>query len=96
MTLHIFPAVEQGSEEWHDQRRGMVTASAVGNLLSVGKPGAIAYDCTKCPAKAANPCVGLRDGKPLKTLHSERAAVAKENEPTAPLVIEVDINETSR
>lgn len=96
MTLRILDNLEQGSEAWHDQRRGMVTASVVGSLLSVGKPGAIAYDCTKCPAKATNPCVGLRDGKPLKTLHPERAAVAKENEATAPLVIEVANNETSR
>lgn len=96
MTLRILENLEQGTEEWADQRRGMVTASVVGSLLSVGKPGAIAYDCTKCPAKATNPCVGLRDGKPLKTLHPERAAVAKENEATAPLVIEVANNETSR
>lgn len=96
MTLRILENLEQGSPEWHDQRRGMVTASVVGSLLSVGKPGAIGYDCTKCPAKATFPCVGLRDGKPLKTLHPERAAVAKENEATAPLVIEVANNETSR
>lgn len=96
MTLRILENLEQGTEAWFDQRRGMVTASVVGSLLSVGKPGAVAYDCTKCPAKATNPCVGLRDGKPLKTLHPERAAVAKENEPTAPLVIEVANNDTSR
>lgn len=96
MTLRILDNLEQGTEAWFDQRRGMVTASVVGSLLSVDKPGAIAYDCTKCPAKATNPCVGLRDGKPLKTLHPERAAVAKDNEATAPLVIEVANNETSR
>ncbi len=96
MTLRILENLEQGTEEWADQRRGMVTASVVGSLLSVGKPSAIAYDCTKCPAKATNPCVGLRDGKPLKNMHPERAAVAKENEASAPLVIEVANNETSR
>jgi hypothetical protein len=96
MTLRILDNLQQGSEAWHDQRRGMVTASVVGNLLSVGKLGAIGYDCTKCPAKAKEWCVGLRDGKPLKTLHTERAAVAKENEASAPLVIEVANNETSR
>lgn len=96
MTLRILDNLEQGTEEWADQRRGMVTASVVGNLLSVGKLGAIGYDCTKCPAKAKEWCVGLRDGKPLKTLHAERAAVAKENEASAPLVIEVANNETSR
>lgn len=96
MALRVLQELQQGSPEWHDQRRGMVTASVVGNLLSVGKPGAIAYDCTKCPAKATNPCVGLRDGKPLKNMHPERAAVAEANKATAPLVIEVANNSTSR
>lgn len=34
MTLHILAELEQGSEEWHDQRRGMVTASVVGKLIT--------------------------------------------------------------
>ena len=34
MTLQILPNLEQRSEEWHDQRRGMVTASAVGKLIT--------------------------------------------------------------
>lgn len=34
MTLHILPDLIQGSDEWHDQRRGMVTASAVGKLIT--------------------------------------------------------------
>lgn len=34
MALHILAELEQGSEQWHDQRRGMVTASAVGRLLT--------------------------------------------------------------
>lgn len=96
MTLHTFPDVEQGSEAWHDQRRGIVTASVVGGLLSVGKLGAIGYGCPKCSTLANDPCVGLRDGKPLKTMHPERAGVAKDNEATAPLVIEVANNDTSR
>lgn len=96
MTLRIMEDVEQGSEEWHDQRRGMVTASVVGSLLSVGKLGAIGYGCEKCHALANDPCVSLRDGKPIKTLHPERATTAEANRATAPLVIEVANNETSR
>lgn len=96
MTLHTFPDVEQGTEEWHDQRRGMVTASVVGSLLSVGKLGAIGYGCPKCSALANDWCVGLRDGKPIKTLHPERTGVAEANKASAPLVIEVANNETSR
>ena len=34
MTLHILPELEQGSDEWFDQRRGIVTASVVGKLLT--------------------------------------------------------------
>lgn len=96
MTLHIMEDVQQGSPEWDDQRRGIVTASVVGSLLSVGKLGAIGYDCSKCSALANDPCVSLRDGKPIKTLHPERAATAEANRATAPLVIEVANNETSR
>jgi hypothetical protein len=39
MSLTILPDLLQGSDEWHDQRRGIVTASMVGRLLtSTGKP----------------------------------------------------------
>lgn len=34
MTLHQFPDLEQRSDSWYDQRRGLVTASAVGQLLT--------------------------------------------------------------
>jgi hypothetical protein len=34
MTLHVYDKLEQGSPEWHDVRRGMVTASVVGKLLT--------------------------------------------------------------
>jgi putative phage-type endonuclease len=34
MTLHVYDDLEQGSDEWHDVRRGMVTASVVGRLIT--------------------------------------------------------------
>lgn len=34
MTLHVFPDVIQGSDDWLDQRRGIVTASVVGQLVT--------------------------------------------------------------
>lgn len=34
MSLRILENLEQRSPEWHDQRRGMVTASAVGQLVT--------------------------------------------------------------
>lgn len=96
MTLHILPDLEQGSEEWFDQRRGLVTASVIGQLLSVGTPSAISYGCPACSALANDPCRGKRAPfEPIKTLHSERAAVAEANKATAPLVIEVANDTTS-
>jgi hypothetical protein len=39
MTLHTYNDVAQGSDEWLELRRGIVTASTVGNLLtSTGRP----------------------------------------------------------
>jgi hypothetical protein len=32
--LQMFPELVQGSDEWYDQRRGMITASVIGNLLT--------------------------------------------------------------
>ena len=38
MTLTIYNYLEQGSDEWLEARRGIVTASTVGKLLtSTGK-----------------------------------------------------------
>lgn len=34
MTLHIFNDLEQGSPEWHDARRGIITASTVGRFIT--------------------------------------------------------------
>lgn len=34
MTLHTYDDVDQGSDRWHDLRRGIVTASTVGKLLT--------------------------------------------------------------
>lgn len=34
MTLTIHPELLQGSDEWHNQRRGIITASAVGKLIT--------------------------------------------------------------
>lgn len=34
MTLTEYPNIMQGTDEWHDQRRGIVTASAVGRLIT--------------------------------------------------------------
>lgn len=34
MSLHIYDHIVQGTDEWHDLRRGVLTASTVGKLLT--------------------------------------------------------------
>ena len=34
MALRVLPDLAQGSDSWHDQRRGIVTASVVGRLIT--------------------------------------------------------------
>src|SRR5690606_12021067 len=34
MTLHLYPDLEQGTEEWMAIRRGIVTASTIGRLIT--------------------------------------------------------------
>lgn len=92
MTLHILPDLVQGSEAWHDQRRGLVTASVVGKLLTVRKLGALDFDCSNCGATATNPCLNKRTGEPIKTLHSERTPSAEQKT----TVIEPASNDESR
>ncbi|MCT7373204.1 YqaJ viral recombinase family protein [Mycolicibacterium llatzerense] len=93
MALTEYPAIEQRSEAWYDQRRGLVTASVVGSLLSIGTCTAIDFDCPNCLAFAGEPCCSKRTGEPIKTLHTERAAVAKRDKT---LIIEPASNDTSR
>lgn len=44
MALHVYDELEQGTEEWLAARRGMVTASTVGQLLTAtGRPASNDY-----------------------------------------------------
>lgn len=95
MTLRIYPQLEQRSDEWFDQRRGLVTASVVGQLITTRRLTAIDYDCPKCGVAAKDPCVSLRaNATPIKTLHPERAEYAKRQ--PSPIIIEPASNDTSR
>lgn len=87
--------VEQGSDEWLELRRGIVTASTVGSLITTRRLTAIDYDCPKCGAAANGECLSLRDpSKTVQSLHSERTAHAKRQ--PSPLIIEPASNDTSR
>lgn len=92
MTLTIHSDIVQRSDEWYALRRGIVTASVVGELITTRKLTAIDYACPACSAAAYDPCVG-KAGAQIKTLHSERAAVARES---AASVIEVAANMSTR
>lgn len=98
MTLHVLPDLEQGSPEWFDQRRGLVTASVIGQLLSVRAPGADVYECTDCGAPANGPCVSKAKGKegtPISTIHAARTALAAAKAREVPPIISVADDTTS-
>lgn len=84
MTLRILADLEQGSQDWHDQRRGMVTASMVGQLISVGAPDALTIECPDCHAEANSPCLSAtrKVPTPMKTIHAGRSAKASTLPPT--------------
>lgn len=89
--LIIYRELEQRSPEWYTARAGMVTASAVGALITHGKPNPSNFECVECSAPTAEPCIGVR-GKPIKTMHPARHAAAD----AAPKVLTVADNDTSR
>ncbi|AXH44427.1 exonuclease [Arthrobacter phage MargaretKali] len=78
MTLHTYPELEQGTDEWLQARCGVLTASVIGDLVSSRQPTAIETDCPECGAESGGPCVGKRSPDPIKTLHPARAAAARE------------------
>ena len=96
MTLHTYPDVEQRSEEWHTLRRGIVTASTIGALITAAAPGADAYECPECAAPPAEPCISLRGGTPIKAMHSGRVTAASDAADTAAHVLRVADNDTAR
>ncbi|MDD7813658.1 YqaJ viral recombinase family protein [Mycobacterium sp. CSUR Q5927] len=94
MNRTTYPDIKQGTEEWHALRRGIVTASTAGKLLTVRKLGAIDFDCPACDALAHNPCRSKRSNTEIKTLHPERAEHARSQ--SSATVIEPASNEDSR
>ena len=96
MTLTI--GAEHGSDEWHDQRRGICTASTVGRLITQRHLTAIDYGCPECGAAANAPCLSRRVGvqATIKTLHTARTAVAAMHRDDTPPQLEVADNDDSR
>lgn len=95
MTLTIIPNLVQGSDEWHDARRGIVTASIVGNLVTTRRLTAADYECPACSAPANDPCLSkTKPGAAIKAMHSERAETARTSK--SPLIFETASNDISR
>lgn len=92
----IYPDLEQGSDSWLQARCGVVTASVIGQLITSSKPGADAYDCPKCGTSIGDPCesVAASNPKPLKTMHSERHAIAAGTD--AEPILSVAMTETAQ
>lgn len=76
MSLTEYPDLEQRSEEWYAARCGIVTASAVGLLISAEQPPPDEFPCPDCESAASVPCVSLVNGKPIKTFHDGRKLAA--------------------
>lgn len=93
MSLTVFHDLVQGTDEWHAARRGIVTASVVGQLITVSPAPATSVPCPSCGATPGWPCVSRARKEPsaIKTTHPERVP-----HPSAPPVIEAAHNDTSR
>lgn len=95
MTLTVHKDLLQGTDEWFDVRRGIVTASTVGNLITMKRLTAGDYACPDCGAPAADPCRSkTKPGAVIKTFHPDRAETARKSK--SPLVFETASTDLSR
>jgi hypothetical protein len=78
MTLKIHASIAQGSDEWHALRRGILTASVVGQMITKGAPDPLTLTCPRCQAFASEPCISTarKVPTPIKTIHEERTKAA--------------------
>lgn len=84
MTLTEHHDLQQRSPEWYAARCGIVTASAVGSLITVGPPDAGSVACPTCNAAPDAACVSVARKQPtaLKGLHEARSTAAASRPPT--------------
>lgn len=96
MTLTEYKDIEQGTEEWFAVRRGIVTASTVGQLLTIEHASGIDFTCPSCGTAPNDPCQSKTNGSPIKTIHPERTAYATAHPGEVPDRILVADTEASR
>ena len=94
-NITVYDELEQGSQEWLDARAGLVTASTIGRLITVGTVGAIGYGCPDCGAVKGEACrsKASKVDKPISTFHGLRSDAAIEADA---LALSVADNDTSR
>ena len=92
-VLLELPDLIQGSDEWHDQRRGMVTASAVGQLITAStlKPASNDYSRGLTALLVAERITGYTEptyinDDMLRGIEDEPRAIEKYSEHYAPVV----------
>ena len=82
MSLRTWTEEElpQGSDDWLAARCGVITASTIGKLITVGIVGASGYGCPDCGAEVDQPCMSKasKTPKPITTFHGARSAIAAE------------------
>ena len=88
MTLHEYPDLEQRSDEWHAVRRGIVTASTVGRLITTRTLSAIDFPCPECGARPNFPCGSkTKPGATIQTLHRGRTDTARHDNTPPELIV---------
>lgn len=87
MSLHVYTDLEQGTDEWLAARRGILTASVVGQLITTTPPPATEVPCATCRAEVGSPCYSRarKEPAPIKTFHPARIAFAADLEPVLTL-----------
>lgn len=94
MSIIEYPELDQGSDEWHATRRGLITASVVGKLIAIGPPAATSVACPTCGTIADTPCINAarKIRTEIKSIHEARTAAVA----ALPPVYSVADNDTSR
>ena len=87
--LETFRDLVQRSDEWYAARCGLITASAIGRLITARHLSALEYACPSCEADPGELCRSkTRAGQANKTVHPERTTAALEGRSTSPLILE--------
>lgn len=88
-AVETFPDLEQRTPEWYAVRCGIITASAIGKLITARTLTAIEYRCPACDAPPQGACMSkTRIGQENKTLHAERTALATAERCNSPVILE--------